>query len=381
MFKQLKKCKKRQNQHDGIELMVLNRKKNINNISYINDKMPIVKQNNHQTTKDIIAIDISLYDNIKNNCNVVHCEKCDLDYSTNRIKKLKKYIAILKELQKIPLIKQRTPEWFDARKSRLTASELEDAIKDKSLRLAKKKAGISNDSINYNAIPALKWGTMFESMAIRCYTQYLNDIKVIEFGLVLDKNHSHFGASPDGINEMGIMIEIKCPYSRAIKDGYIPSKYYMQMQGQLAVCELEECDYIECKFVTFESVYKYIDEINLVENNSLKNHGIIAEYQNIHNSEYHYLYSKSYLTASKALDDINKQTYDFQDGNFRFLKYTPWRMENMNIQRVYFDETLWTNTLVKITKFWENVEECIKNPIIEDKKKPIKKVQFINDDD
>jgi hypothetical protein len=57
----------------------------------------------------------------------------------------------------------------------------------------------------------------------------------------------YLGASPDGITEDGVMVEIKCPWRRKI-NGEIPLQYYYQIQGQLAVCALEECDYFECEF-------------------------------------------------------------------------------------------------------------------------------------
>jgi len=103
------------------------------------------------------------------------------------------------------MIEQRTKEWHEARDSRLTASDLYDAIKknNNSDKIAKKKAKILVDNINYNAVPALKWGTMFEPMATRCYSQLNNNIKVYDFGLILDNSNPHFGASPDGINEYG----------------------------------------------------------------------------------------------------------------------------------------------------------------------------------
>jgi hypothetical protein len=42
-----------------------------------------------------------------------------------------------------------------------------------------------------------------------------------------NNEHKFFGASPDGINELGIMVEIKCPFKRKLKK--IPSiieQYY-----------------------------------------------------------------------------------------------------------------------------------------------------------
>ena len=356
------------------------------NITLYNNIMPLYKQIDHNQTKKLTDLDLLIYDCIINNksidCIQNSCEEYTSEYINERTNTLNKYITTLKDLKKIPLIKQRTTEWFDARKTRLTASELEDAIRDKSLKLAKKKANVVQDNTNYNAIPALKWGTMFEDMASRCYSQQRNDISIFEFGLILDKNHPHFGASPDGINGLGIMIEIKCPFSREIKDGYIPSKYYMQMQGQLAVCQLNECDYIECQFITYDSVYKYIDEIESIYGNIVINHGIIAEYRNIEEGNFKYLYSNPYLKASKAYDDINKQINDFQDNKYEFSKLTAWRLEKMNVQRVYFDENLWEKTRTLITDFWQKVEDCKNMPIeIEEKtKKARKKIEFIDDD-
>ena len=98
-----------------------------------------------------------------------------------RIQEINSYRKILKELVKEPVIKQRTKEWFDARENRLTASDLYDAIKDSKVSdtIAKKKAKITKDNINYNGIKALKWGTMFEPMASRIYSEINKDINIL----------------------------------------------------------------------------------------------------------------------------------------------------------------------------------------------------------
>lgn len=342
----------------------------------------------HEITKKLNKLDLLLYKLIKNNINLndsselsEYFKEYSNEHIENRINKLKKYMAQLEELKKLPFVKQRTDEWFELRKNRLTASDLEDAIKGNNIRLAKKKAGVIRDNVNYNEIPALKWGTMFESMASRCYSQECGNIDISEFGLIADKNLEHFGASPDGINDMGIMIEIKCPYSREIIDNSIPEKYFTQIQGQLAVCDLEECDYIECEFKTFDSPYVYIDYVvnDLLDINY--NHGIIAEYKN-KNGEYVYLYSDENLKASKAFDNINKKIYENSENkDLVFIKLTPWILKKINIQRVLFDFENWNNNIKnKIISFWEKVEEC-KNLPIEETIPRKQKIQFINEDD
>ena len=311
-----------------------------------------------------------------------NAEKYTLDGIKNRLKEIKKYRKELKELLKLPLMKQRTEEWFEARKTRLTASDLYDALKggNVSIRLAKKKANIVVDNINYNAIPALKWGTMFEPMATRCYSQKMKNVTIHDFGLICDANNSHFGASPDGINDLGIMLEIKCPYSRKITDGVIPEKYKMQIQGQLAVCKLKECDYIECIFKTMESEEEYLA---LEHGTTELKHGVIAEFYNS-KGEYVYYYSEPNKTPIECIKDIqvqvHAQTQRATDITLRFSKYTYWRLDEMIIQRVVFNGNEWETISPKIDTFWEQVEEYKLQPLI-----PIeigiKKYNFIDDDD
>ena len=295
------------------------------------------------------------------------------DQILNRLNVIRRYRQVFLNLKKLPFIKQRTPEWLDLRKDRLTASDLYDAIKGGSttITLAKKKANVIKDKVNYNNIPALKWGTMFEPMATRCYSQANNNIQVHDFGLICDKYNKHFGASPDGINDLGIMIEIKCPYSRQIIDGYIPPKYQMQIQGQLAVCELHECDYIECDFKAFDNTEEYLADIF---QESKTNHGIIAEYL-MQTGEYYYLYSEPMLTPQEAIINIKKQIEE--ETSYSVSRIIPWKLNNINVQRVEFNFKEWQDILPKITQFWNQVEAFKLNPPLQEEKK----IMFIDDDE
>ena len=71
-------------------------------------------------------------------------------------------------------------------------------------------------------------------------------MEIIEFGLLDHHSLPWIGASPDGITPDGVMLEIKCPNVRRIKPREFPIYYWVQMQIQLEVCDLDECDYIEC---------------------------------------------------------------------------------------------------------------------------------------
>lgn len=256
-------------------------------------------------------------------------------YNKNK-KKMGDVKEVLKELLTRPLIKQRTPEWFKLREDRLTASDLYDAIKNP-LSLAKKK--LKNISYNSNAIPALKWGTMFEIVAINIYED-LKKKKIYEFGLVINDNIENFGASPDGITEEGKMIEIKCPYKRKIKDGEIPEKYQYQIQGQLAVCKLNNCDYIECEFICYETKEEYEKECKNINNN---HHGIIAELKK-ENGEIEYKYSKKNQKIEENIKEMNQLINEY--------KFNYWKLNLINIQEVKFNKEKWENEISpKIKEF------------------------------
>lgn len=266
---------------------------------------------------------------------------------------------VLAELLKKPLIKQRTPEWFKLREDRLTASDLGDAIKNP-LSLAKRK--LKGTTFISSAIPALKWGTMYEAMATRIYS-HQKKTKVHEFGLIINDEIESFGASPDGITEEGVMIEIKCPYSRKIVDGTIPEKYYYQMQGQLAVCKLNKCDYIECEFIQFEDEDEYLSETNGIHDNYL--HGIIAEKKE--GLEFNYIYSKEGQSNDENLKEMNE--YEVEG-----FKLNYWKLKTINIQEVGFDEENWNSVIKDKIKTYTDIylkEKKAQDPIN----------MFIKDDD
>jgi putative phage-type endonuclease len=155
-----------------------------------------------------------------------------------------------------PGIQQRTPEWYAARKGMLTASEFKIAGAEK----------VSQAYVNGKVFPqpfatndAMTWGCRFEDLACAAY-EVEHDTKVREFGLLVHPDAHWIGASPDGITDYGVMIELKCPHSRKRIEidkritenrpfpksdrANLHGRYRPQVQGQLEVCDLEECDFV-----------------------------------------------------------------------------------------------------------------------------------------
>lgn len=283
----------------------------------------------------------------------------------NRVVELLAYRTQLYKLLETPQVEQRTPEWYSMRKDRLTASDTAQA-------LGKSKYGSVNQLVEKKAfpdkfpfgnamqVPALRHGVIYESMALRCYRQQNDNIKVHEFGMIAHPSLSCYGASPDGISELGIMIEIKCPLKRII-DGIIPDNYWYQMQGQMAVCDLKECDYIECDIQEFKVEDEYKQK---VDNDKKTEHGIVLEL-----NDEKLVYSPEYMTKDECINWI--KTID----NVKKINY--WYLRKMLVQRVKFDEEKWRECEPLIVKFWEKVETSRNNP----QQPPKKKYMYLPDSD
>lgn len=262
-------------------------------------------------------------------CNIQKRKDCIEGYRTQLV-----------HLLSLPKIEQRTQEWYDARQTLITASDFAQALGEGKFgsqkQLIQKKCGFEQDSFN-NSAPALKWGTMYEDVACTIYSQR-NGMEVHEFGLLRHPTVSHFGASPDGVSDCGIMVEIKCPYKRKI-DGTVPMQYFYQIQGQLDVCGLNECDYFECEF--FES--ENIDDICW---NSEYEKGAIIEYSET------YLYSP--VSAICSPYDLTKWVNDQDKENMVCVHY--YTLTKCNTIRVYKDETFLQEKMALLDEVWTKIQ-------------------------
>ena len=169
----------------------------------------------------------------------------------------------IEHLQRIPQFEQRSPEWFNQRKDKLTSSDAATVLDmnpySKPNELLYQKCGIERPFVS-NA--ATLHGQRYEDTAIEIYCRITGKVNY-NFGLLcycdIHKDYSDYnkeldflGGSPDGIAESidnpeiePILIEVKCPYRRKIVDGLIPNCYIPQVQLNLLICNLNVADFIE----------------------------------------------------------------------------------------------------------------------------------------
>lgn len=153
-------------------------------------------------------------------------------------------------------VEQRTDEWFAARIGKVTASRVADVI-------AKTKTGYSATRDNYMAQlvcerltgqkaesftnAAMQHGTETEPLARASY-EALKDVLVDEVGFVPHPSIEMAGASPDGLVGDDGLLEIKCPNTATHIDTLlnqsVPTKYFTQMQFQMACTGRKWCDFV-----------------------------------------------------------------------------------------------------------------------------------------
>lgn len=209
--------------------------------------------------------------------------------------------AIAKQIEYLlnqPQPEQRTPEWYKYRSNLITASNAykvwespkaqNSLIYEKCCAAATAEDGgaLSNWSTNINS--PMHWGQKYEPMSVKIYETMFNTT-VGEFGCIQHSNPEYYfiGASPDGINvdpkspRYGRMLEIKNIVNREI-NGIPKKEYWVQMQLQMEVCDLDECDFLETRFTEYETHAEYETDFLLGEGGGDDGayRGIIIQFSN-----------------------------------------------------------------------------------------------------
>ena len=153
-------------------------------------------------------------------------------------------------------VEQRSEEWFASRLGKVTASKVADVM-------AKTKTGygatretymtqlvcerLSGQKAESFTNAAIQHGIDTEPLARSAYEAYA-DVMVEEVGFVKHPRIEMAGASPDGYVGLFGAIEIKAPQTNTHIDTLltevIPTKYYAQMQFQMACAQRQWCDFV-----------------------------------------------------------------------------------------------------------------------------------------
>ena len=156
------------------------------------------------------------------------------------------------------IIEQRSAEWFQMRKGRITSSEIYkimgkgDFSETAKTYLLEKVCELYGGVTEPATGAALSWGTDLEPAAIEHYEK-LVDVKVEKASFI--PIGEHYGGSPDGLIPVDGIIEVKCPFKSAnhFKHGMINTaekfkkitpNYYWQCISNMVCAEAKWCDFI-----------------------------------------------------------------------------------------------------------------------------------------
>ena len=193
---------------------------------------------------------------------------------------IEKMEAHINYLKSVPQPEQRTNEWYAFRYKYLTASNIWKAFISQSTKnqliyekckplVTSEEGSSSSQQHGVNTESPMHWGHKYEPVSVDLYEKKYNT-SVSEFGCIPHKSISFLAASPDGINtdkasgRYGRMLEVKNIVNREI-NGNPKMEYWIQMQLQLEVCDLKECDFLETRFTEYENEEEFMKDTVTME--------------------------------------------------------------------------------------------------------------------
>ena len=304
---------------------------------------------------------------------------------------MNRLIERINYIKKLPQPEQKSKEWFELRHNMITASDIGTVIGvnpyETIFNFIQKKCGVI--SVNFNN-KFVHHGKKYENIAA-LYYENLYNVKTDEYGLIQSDKYSFLGASPDRIcsestldgntsDMVGRMIEIKCPYKRAIKTsgeiyGVIcPQYYWCQVQLQLEVCDLDECDFFQCDIKEYNNYHEWLEDLNndvhYEEQNIDKNvnplitRGCIIQLLPKSN---HNIYEAKYIypdTLNKTDDEYHNWIYEniinLQNDKLSNLYYFDrvlyWRIKKSHKVTITRDKEWFINNVNKMENVWKTVQ-------------------------
>lgn len=156
------------------------------------------------------------------------------------------------------LIEQRSPEWFEIRRGKITSSEIHKIMGKSDLTETAKTYLLEKVCEHFGGYTepatgqALEWGTELEPVAIQHYEQ-VTGVKVEKASFI--PVDDFYGGSPDGLIASEGIIEVKCPFKSAnhFKHGLIDTaekfkkvvpNYYYQCVSNMICAGAKWCDFI-----------------------------------------------------------------------------------------------------------------------------------------
>jgi putative phage-type endonuclease len=270
---------------------------------------------------------------------------------------IEKQIAYLKSK---PQPEQRTKEWYEFRYNLITASNAYKAFENQTTQnqlIYEKCSKLNyNDDANVkevvvvNVNTSLHWGQKYEPVSVELY-ELLYNTKVGSFGCIQHDKYGFLGASPDGINidktspRYGRMLEIKNIVNREI-NGIPKKEYWIQMQLQMEVCDLNECDFLETQFI------EYPDFDSYKADTEAKFKSEIIHFHTKEGSPF-YVYKPINCVDDNWSDEIVSK----YENEYMFMKTIYWKLEQMSCVLVCRNKLWFKESIPVLQNIWSIIEK------------------------
>jgi len=280
----------------------------------------------------------------------------------------------IKKIKKKDQPTQRTSEWYMYRHNLITASNAYKVFENETSRNqliyekcvvpfipcgeTEKLESPPVSQININS--ALHWGQKYEPISVMVY-EYLYNTKIGDFGCIQHDTYHFIGASPDGINIepsspiYGRMLEIKNPISREI-DGVPKKEYWVQMQQQMEVCDLDECDFLETKFTEYANEDEFNKDGEFAETVDGNMKGIIMYFSNKYGNP---VYKYKPLDIDNHEDFLvwEEQQMDENEDTMSWIKNIYWKLEQISCVLVLRNQKWFHDNVGAMKELWSIVEK------------------------
>ena len=277
-------------------------------------------------------------------------------------------------LANLPQPEQRTPAWYDMRSNLLTATAISKLFfspaRTNSVIYEKCVGAGGTQPFQISATDPRHWGQKYEPVTREIYeTLYKTSVK--EYGCIQHREYPFIGASPDGINiyphssRYGRLVEIKNIVNREITCE--PSdEYWIQMQIQMEVCDLDICDFVETRMKewTEEEYWEKTstDSITDANGTTVEFHGIMLQFirhDNVYDIHYEYMprFHTGVIPCVKKVETWRQSIIEKLHGTHLFIKTVYWYLEEISVVVVLRNSFWFDKALPEIRRVWSTIEE------------------------
>ena len=262
---------------------------------------------------------------------------------------------------------QRTKEWYEMRHNLITASNAYKAFDSQSVQnslIYEKCQPVKNGEVEdemdvrmVNINTSLHWGQKYEPLSVDIY-EALYNTNVDDFGCIQHDKYKFLGASPDGINvditspRYGRMLEIKNIVNREI-NGIPKKEYWIQMQLQMEVCDLEECDFLETRFTEYETSADYWNDV------TDKRKGVMMHFHTRSGAPFYKNVPFDIGTDKELLSKWLREHLGLYQGpeyNYVWIKNNYWKLDQYSCVLVLRNREWFQTNIQTLQNIWNIIE-------------------------